>query len=92
MTVAPGCCRSPMHAEDFIGQIPDRLRPDGRLPGWGPVWADTPDGPRSHDGTEQAQDTYILGYLCSWMGSRWQCGCRDSAWTQSYWQIQSFQR
>ena len=35
---------------------------------------------------------YALGYLCTWTGSQWKCGCRDSACTQSYWQIQSFRR
>jgi hypothetical protein len=35
---------------------------------------------------------YALGYVCTWTGSAWKCGCRDSACTQSYWQIQSFKR
>jgi hypothetical protein len=35
---------------------------------------------------------YALGYVCTWNGSKWLCGCRDSACTQSYWQIQSFKR
>src|SRR5882724_11339627 len=30
----------------------------------------------------------VLGYLCMWTGTQWTCGCRDSACTQSYWQIQ----
>jgi len=42
--------------------------------------------------TEQTQDNYILGYLCTWNGTQWKCGCRDAACTQSYWQIQSFKR
>jgi hypothetical protein len=42
--------------------------------------------------TELAQDSYVLSYMCSWTGSGWKCGCRDSACTQSYWQIQSFKR
>jgi hypothetical protein len=44
------------------------------------------------DATQQSQDTYFLGYICSWTGTQWKCGCRDSACTQSYWQIQSFRR
>ena len=35
---------------------------------------------------------YALGYIYSWQSSQWKCGCRDSACTQSYWQIQSFKR
>jgi hypothetical protein len=42
--------------------------------------------------TELSQNSYVLGYMCSWMGSAWKCGCRDSACTQSYWQIQQFRR
>jgi hypothetical protein len=42
--------------------------------------------------TELAQDSYVLGYICSWTGSQWKCGCRDSACTQRYWQIQQFKR
>jgi hypothetical protein len=35
---------------------------------------------------------YALGYICTWTGSAWKCGCRDTACVQSYWQIQKFQR
>ena len=28
---------------------------------------------------------YALGYICTWNGSQWKCGCRDAACTQSYW-------
>jgi hypothetical protein len=42
--------------------------------------------------TELANPSYVLGYLCTWTGSMWKCGCRDSACTQSYWQIQRFKR
>jgi hypothetical protein len=42
--------------------------------------------------TELSQPSYALAYLCTWIGSGWKCGCRDSACTQSYWQIQSFKR
>jgi hypothetical protein len=42
--------------------------------------------------TELTQDSYYVAYTCKWTGSTWKCGCRDSACTQSYWQIQSFKR
>ncbi|SRR6266511_4614941 len=42
--------------------------------------------------TELQNTSYVLGYLCSWTGGAWKCGCRDSACAQSYWQIQSFKR
>jgi DUF5010 C-terminal domain len=42
--------------------------------------------------TELANPSYNLAYICSWTGSAWKCGCRDSACTQSYWEIQSFKR
>jgi hypothetical protein len=42
--------------------------------------------------TELSQPSYALAYLCTWTGSQWKCGCRDSACTQSYWQIQQFKR
>jgi hypothetical protein len=35
---------------------------------------------------------YALGYICTWNGSSWKCGCRDAACTQRYWQIQQFKR
>jgi hypothetical protein len=46
----------------------------------------------SLNSTQQAQDTYTLGYICSSMGGTWKCGCRDAACTQSYWQTQMFRR
>ena len=36
--------------------------------------------------------SYNLAYICTWTGAAWKYGCRDSACTQSYWQIQSFKR
>jgi hypothetical protein len=42
--------------------------------------------------TELQNPSYVLGYVCSWTGSAWKCGCRDSACAQSYWQIQSFKK
>jgi hypothetical protein len=35
---------------------------------------------------------YALGYICTWNGSSWKCGCRDNACTQSFWQIQRLQQ
>ena len=37
---------------------------------------------------DQSTPTYAVAYTCTWNGSAWKCGCRDSACTQSYWQIQ----
>ena len=42
--------------------------------------------------TELQNPFYNLAYICSWTGTSWKCGCRDSACTQSYWMIQSFKR
>jgi hypothetical protein len=42
--------------------------------------------------TELTNPSYNLAYICTWTGSAWKCGCRDSACMQSYWQIQSFKR
>jgi hypothetical protein len=36
--------------------------------------------------------TYVIGYLCTYTGQAWKCGCRDSACTQSFWQIQKIQQ
>lgn len=41
---------------------------------------------------QQSQDTYVVGYMCADMGTSWKCGCRDSACTQAYWQIQLIRR
>lgn len=47
-------------------------------------------------GIAQIQDittpSYYVGYTCRWNGSAWRCGCRDSACTQSFWQIQKVQQ
>ena len=39
---------------------------------------------------ELAQTSHYVGF--KYNGSAWKCGCRDSACTQSYWQIQSFKK
>jgi parallel beta-helix repeat protein len=39
-----------------------------------------------------SQPTYAVAYTCTWMGSQWKCGCRDSICAQSYWQIQKIQQ
>jgi hypothetical protein len=56
---------------------------------WYPKTANTTMGLTS---AELANPNYSLAYICSWTGSAWKCGCRDSACTQSYRQIQSFKR
>jgi hypothetical protein len=45
-----------------------------------------------HAQETDARQPSLLAYLCTWIGSGWKCGCRDSACMQSYWQIQSFKR
>jgi len=35
--------------------------------------------------------TYYVAYTCTWTGSKWMCGCRDAACSQSYWQLQKIQ-
>ena len=42
--------------------------------------------------TEMASINYILGYICSWSGTQWQCGCRDSSCSVNYWNLQEFKR
>ena len=32
----------------------------------------------------------IAVWICTWNGSDWQCGCRDSACASPYWQLQRF--
>jgi hypothetical protein len=40
-------------------------------------------------GMDLSSTTYYgLGYICTWTGSQWKCGCRDSACTQSCRQFQ----
>lgn len=33
---------------------------------------------------------YVVGYICTRVNNAWKCGCRDSACTQPYWQVQTF--
>jgi hypothetical protein len=40
--------------------------------------------------TELQNDGYVLCSICSWTGSNWKGGGRDSACTQSDWPIQQF--
>jgi hypothetical protein len=35
---------------------------------------------------------HYLAYTCQWRNNRWYCGCRDTACTQGYWQLQSIQQ
>ena len=37
-----------------------------------------------------AQTHFVVGYVCTWNGSEWKCGCRDSACTTPSWQLQAF--
>jgi hypothetical protein len=38
------------------------------------------------------ETTQVVGYICTWTGSQWKCGCRDNACTQPYWQLQEVGR
>ncbi len=43
--------------------------------------------------SQQLQDTnYYVAYVCNWTGSEWKCGCRDSACTPNFWQLQAFRK
>lgn len=33
---------------------------------------------------------FFIAYTCSWINNAWKCGCRDSACTTPYWQLQRF--
>lgn len=35
---------------------------------------------------------YVVGYICTWVGGAWKCGCSDMACTTPAWQLQSFKR
>lgn len=39
---------------------------------------------------ERLDTNYIVVYVCTWDGAKWKCGCRDSACTNNYWQLQMF--
>jgi hypothetical protein len=41
---------------------------------------------------ELMRDNFVVAYVCTWTGIEWKCGCRDSACTQSFWQLQNFRR
>lgn len=32
--------------------------------------------------------TYVAGYVCTWSGNTWRCGCRDTACSSPSWQLQ----
>jgi len=40
---------------------------------------------------DQSKPTYYVAYTCTWTGTKWMCGCRDSSCNQSYWQVQKIQ-
>jgi hypothetical protein len=52
--------------------------------------------PKSAQGVVTIEDTgtptYYVAYTCIWNGSKWMCGCRDTACMQSYWQVQRIQQ
>ena len=44
--------------------------------------------PTSAQGTLPANATYYMGYTCNLTGTKWNCGCADTACAQSFWQLQ----
>jgi hypothetical protein len=40
-------------------------------------------------GKRPAHQLFLVAYVCQWTGSQWKCGCRDTACTQNYWQLQA---
>lgn len=38
-----------------------------------------------------SQWTYVVGYVCTWSGTQWKCGCADTTCATNYWQLQAFQ-
>jgi hypothetical protein len=48
--------------------------------------------PTSAQGQLPANSIYYVAYTCNWTGTKWNCGCRDTACTTSYWQIQGIQK
>jgi hypothetical protein len=39
----------------------------------------------------QSTNPYVA-YVCNWTGSDWKCGCRDSACTTNYWNLQALKK
>ena len=35
-------------------------------------------------------DSYFVGYICSWSGNAWKCGCRDATCAVPSWQLQTY--
>jgi hypothetical protein len=47
---------------------------------------------RTMSPSELANTNYYVAYVCSWTGSEWKCGCRDSTRTTNYWNLQAFKK
>jgi hypothetical protein len=52
---------------------------------------DTARSTASLAGVSASSWTYVVGYVCSWSGAVWQCGCATTACTTNYWQLQAFE-
>jgi hypothetical protein len=35
--------------------------------------------------------TYVVGYVCQWNGTTWQCGCHDTTCSTGMWQLQAYE-
>jgi hypothetical protein len=40
----------------------------------------------------QSGINYIIGYVCTWTGTQWKCGCHDSNCVQNFWQLQMWRK
>ncbi len=39
---------------------------------------------------EAENEMYVVGYVCTWTGSQWKCGCRNASCSTSLWQLMRF--
>lgn len=44
----------------------------------------------NHDQSALEATQHVVAYICTYVDGGWKCGCRDSACTQGYWQLQSY--
>jgi hypothetical protein len=42
--------------------------------------------------TDLSNWSYIVGYVCTWNGTTWQCGCADTTCASGLWQLQGIKR
>ncbi len=47
--------------------------------------------PNTAEATLPTGTTYYVAYTCNFVNNTWKCGCRDTACTQNFWQLQKTQ-